>query len=98
GADLQTARGSLVSDARGIRQVTLFFEPGTTATLVMPDGSTSMLPAGNVHVRATEHTVGPTGPSAMPASLPPTSADTYAVDLTLDEAVAAGARSVDFDP
>src|SRR5262249_40878816 len=83
---------------RGVRQVALFFAPGTMATLVMPDGSTSALPAGNVHVRATEYTVGANGPEAMPASLPPASAYTYAVDLSLDEAIAAGARSVDFDP
>lgn len=96
--ELQTVRGSLTRDARGVRQVTLLFAPGTIATLVMPDGSTSALPAGAVHVYATEYTVGPDGPEAMPASLPPSSAYTYAVELSLDEATAAGARSADFDP
>ncbi|MEZ4315093.1 MAG: carboxypeptidase-like regulatory domain-containing protein [Polyangiaceae bacterium] len=96
--EVQVARASVVTDERGTRQVTVLFKPGTTATLEMPDGTTSALPAGNIHVRATEYTVGPEGPSAMPGTLPPSSAYTYAVDLTVDEAIAAGARSVIFDP
>src|SRR5256885_12552174 len=49
-----------------------------------------------VHVRATEYTVGPNGPKAMPAKLPSTSAYTYAVELSADEAIAAGARDLRF--
>ena len=48
-------------------------------------------------MRATEYTVGTTGPEAMPGGLPATSAYTYAVEYTLDEALAAGATRVDFD-
>ena len=48
-------------------------------------------------MRATEYTVGTTGPDAMPGGLPATSAYTYAVEYTLDEALAAGATRVDFD-
>src|SRR5262249_24262405 len=41
-----------------------------------------------LHVRLTEYTVGPSGPSAMPGELPPTSSYTYATELGADEAVA----------
>ena len=34
----------------------------------------------------------------MPAPLPPTSGYTYALELTADEALAAGATHVTFDP
>jgi RHS repeat-associated protein len=91
----QVARGSVVTDSDGSRQATLIFQAGTQAALVMPDGSKQ--PVSTLHVRATEYTVGPNGPSAMPAGLPPTSAYTYAVDLSADEVAAAGASSVTFD-
>jgi hypothetical protein len=91
---IQAAQGSVVTDADGTRQATLLFAPGTQATMVLPDGST--LPLTTLHVRATEYTVGPNGPNAMPGALPPTSAYTYAVELSVDEAVAAGANEVRF--
>ncbi|WP_234023199.1 DNRLRE domain-containing protein [Sorangium cellulosum] len=101
--DIQVARGSVQSDESGTRQATLLFPPGTTGTMTVPNpsgppGSTTTvaLPA-EVHVRATEYTVGPKGPEAMPGALPPTSAYTYAVELGLDEAVAAGATKVEFN-
>src|SRR5262249_36099800 len=50
-----------------------------------------------MHLRLTEYTVGPTGPQAMPGSLPPASEYTYAIALRVDEAVAAGAARVSFD-
>ncbi len=93
-AGTQMARGSVVTDARGTRQATLLFSPGTQATMVLPGSSTQSL--STLHVRATEYTVGDSGPQAMPAELPPTSAYTYAVELSADEAVAAGA-SVQFN-
>ncbi|AUX44919.1 uncharacterized protein SOCE26_063890 [Sorangium cellulosum] len=100
--EVQVARGSVQSDESGARQATLLFPPGTTGTMTVPDPSgppgattTVALPA-EVHVRATEYTVGPTGSKAMPAALPPTSGYTYAVELGLDEAVAAGATKVEF--
>src|SRR5207249_4990785 len=53
-------------------------------------------PISQLHVRATEYTVGPTGRAAMPGDLPPASGYTYAVELSVDEAVAAGATAVEF--
>jgi RHS repeat-associated protein len=81
--DIQQAEGSLITDLDGTRQSTLFFLPGTEAELVFANGTTE--PVTELHVRSTEYTVGPLGPLAMPAALPPTSAYTYAVDLEADE-------------
>lgn len=92
---LQVARGSIEQDEDGQRQATLLFSPGTQAELVMPDGSRQ--PLSRATVRATEYTVGPNGPKAMPGELPPTSAYTYAVELSLDEAIVVGAKEVRFD-
>ena len=62
--------------------------------MVLPDGSTQ--PISSLAVRATEYTVGDAGPQTMPALLLPTSFYTYAVALTVDEALAAGATRVNF--
>lgn len=94
GASSAVARGNAVSDASGTRQATVYFPPGTTATLSFADGTTEPAPA--LHFRATEYTVGDAGPSAMPGTLPPTSDYTYAVEFSADEAQAAGASSVVF--
>lgn len=91
---IQAARGSVTTDTSGTRQATLLFEQGTTATAVLPNGTTQ--PLSTITVRATEFTVGPSGPAAMPAPLPPTSAYTYAAALTIDEAEALGAAQVAF--
>ena len=91
---MQVARGSPMTDASGSRQATLLFNPGTTAQMVMPDGGTQ--PLSTLHVRATEYTVGTNGPKAMPAELPPNSGYTYAVNLSTDEELAAGATTVRF--
>ena len=48
-------------------------------------------------VRATEYSVGTSGPAAMPGELPPSSAYTYAVELSVDQALAAAATRVNFD-
>ncbi len=93
-AAMQTARGSAMTDADGTRQATLLFPQGTTAQMVLPDGTKQ--PLASLHVRATEYTVGAHGPEAMPAELPPTSGYTYCVELTVDEAQAAGATTVLF--
>ena len=53
-------------------------------------------PLTTMHVRATEYTVGPNGPVAMPANLPGLSGYTYCVELSVDEAIAAGAVAVVF--
>ncbi len=91
----QTHTASSQSDPDGARRVLLIFHPGTTANLVLPDGT--LQPAASLKVRATEFTVGATGPAAMSAVLPPNSAYTYCVELSADEAKAAGAVRVDFN-
>lgn len=93
--EIQIARGSTVTDADGTRRATLFFPPGLSARMTLADGSSA--PLSTLSVRATEYTVGPNGPLAMPGLLPPMSAYTYAVELSVDEALAAGATTVSFD-
>ncbi|MGX2029945.1 PKD domain-containing protein [Methylocaldum gracile] len=90
----QVAQGSVTSDADGSRQATVLFPQGTQAVLTLPDGTQQPLSA--LHVRATEYTVGENGPKTMPGLLPPTSGYTYAVELSADEAIAAGAKTVSF--
>jgi RHS repeat-associated protein len=91
----QVARGSASTDGDGTRRATLLFPSGNSAHLVMPNGSTK--PITNLHVRASEFTVGSDGTEAMPADLPPNSGYTYAVEFSADEQVAAGAVDVAFD-
>lgn len=91
---MQVAQGSVVADQDGSRQATVLFPAGAQATMRLPDGSTQALP--QMTFRATEYTVGDSGPQAMPAELPPSSAYTYAVELSADEAIAANAKSVEF--
>ncbi len=90
------AEGSVEIDTDGTRQVALMFPAGTTAEMVLPDGS--KLPLTTMTVRSTEYTVGDNGDMAMPAKLPPGTAYTYAVEFSIDEAIAAGADTVEFDP
>ncbi len=94
GSALQLHRASKVEDESGARQASLLFQAGTTAELI--DASGVPTPASNLTVRATELTVGESGPRAMPALLPPSSAYTYAVELSADEAIAADAKTVRF--
>ncbi|MGH8582481.1 MAG: Ig-like domain-containing protein [Gammaproteobacteria bacterium] len=91
---MQVAQGSVTTDADGSRQATVLFPEGTQATMTLPDGTAQALTT--LHVRATEYTVGENGPKAMPGPLPPNSGYTYAVELSIDEAIAAGAKRVDF--
>jgi RHS repeat-associated protein len=93
---IQVARGSVITDSDGLRQETLFFPQGTTAYMSFSNGTTQTITT--MHVRATEYTVGPSGEQAMPAELPPNSAYTYAGVSNADEAVAAGADNVWFNP
>jgi RHS repeat-associated protein len=92
---MQVARGTPVTDSAGTRTATVLFPAGTPASMQLQDGSTVQL--GTFHVRATEYTVGADGPRAMPGPLPATSGYTYAVELGVDEAVMAGATSVQFE-
>ena len=89
---MQVAQGSEITDADGTRQATLIIPAGVTAWL--DDGT----PMSNLTIRATEYTVGANGPQAMPAVLPPKVGYTYCVEYSADEAVAAGSKSVIFDP
>jgi RHS repeat-associated protein len=96
GSGLQVARSSVVSDNQGSRRVTMIFKPGTTAQITLQNGSQQPL-AGPWTVRGTEYTVGGIGPEAMPAPLPPTSGYTFAAELSIDQAIAAGAQKIDFN-
>ena len=60
----------------------------------LPNGQTK--PLGDLEVRATEYTVGADGEEKMPGELPDSSAYTYAVEFSVDEAVEAGATDVKF--
>jgi len=96
-AQMQVAQSSVITDSDGVRQAILLFPAGTTADLVFScDGNTTQ-PLSSMSVRATEYTVGACGPAAMPAELPEQSAYTYAVELSVDEAILAGAEWVQFN-
>lgn len=90
----QAAAGSPVEDEDGSRQATVLFPASTRAEMVLPDGSRQAM--DQLTFRATEYTVGDRGPAAMPGPLPDTTGYTYAVELSADEAIAAGATSVEF--
>jgi RHS repeat-associated protein len=94
GVGVQVAEGSARTDRDGTRQAVVLFPEGLEASLVMPDGTTQALTS--MAVRATEYTVGDSGLHAMPGPLPPMSGYTYAVELSVDEAIAAGAKEVSF--
>jgi RHS repeat-associated protein len=91
---MQVAQASVISDAAGQRQQTVLFPPAVQASMTLPNGITQALTA--MHVRATEYTVGGSGPQAMPAELPPNTGYTYAVEFSADEAGAANALDVQF--
>jgi RHS repeat-associated protein len=92
---MQVAQASVQTDSDGSRQATLLIPQGTSATMTLPDES--VVPISDLNLRVTEYTVGPNGPAAMPAQLPPNSAYTYAFELSADEAIDAGALKIDFD-
>jgi RHS repeat-associated protein len=91
----RVVRGGAVADEDGERRATLLVPRGVQATMTLPDGTTA--PLTSMHVRSTEFTVGGFGDEAMPGSLPPTSAYTYATEFSIDEAVSAEATTVAFD-
>jgi hypothetical protein len=94
-AGMQVARGSVETDADGPRQATVLFPAGTTAQAISADGEP--LELEQISFRATEYTVGERGPNMMPGDLPANVGYTYAVELSVDEALAAAATSVEFD-
>ncbi|MCI0534095.1 MAG: hypothetical protein L0Z50_02590, partial [Verrucomicrobiales bacterium] len=89
-APMQLVRGTAQSDADGPRQAMVIVPPSTSARLLMPNGQ--RVDAGVLTLRLTELTVGANGLAAMPAPLPPTSAYTYCIELSSDEAMALGAK------
>lgn len=84
GSAMQMHAASMQSDASGDRHAALMFQPDTSAMFKMADGTMQAAPA-TLSIRATEFTVGPNGPNAMPGVLPPNSAYTYCAELTADE-------------
>ncbi len=92
---MQVHQSNMSTDGDGSRKATLLFPAGTSAQMVMQNGTTQ--PLTNLNVRATEYTVGTSGPMAMPAELPPTSGYTYAVEFSVDQAMAAEANQVIFN-
>ncbi|MDB5309938.1 MAG: repeat protein [Gemmataceae bacterium] len=94
-APFQVVRASRVGDRDGTRRATLLVPRGTKAEMLLrsagPAGGERQ-PVARPSIRLTEYSVGPRGPSAMPAPLPPTSAYTYAVELSVDEVVDRGVK------
>ncbi|MCC6649890.1 MAG: hypothetical protein IT348_01930, partial [Candidatus Eisenbacteria bacterium] len=84
GNSTKVVEGRFESDANGDRRIWLTFEPGNLATVVLPNGTERALAEYNVRVK--EFTVGGDGPETMPAALPPASAYTYCIELSLAEA------------
>jgi hypothetical protein len=63
--------------------------------MTLPGGSQE--PLSNLDVGATESTLGSTGPKRTPGLLRPTSGYTYAVELSVDQAIEVGATRIDFN-
>ena len=77
------AASGTVTDYSGTRTAVLVFPAGTRAFSV--EGAVTQR-VDRLTVRMTEFTVGDGGPERMPAELPPTTAYTYCVELSADEA------------
>jgi hypothetical protein len=93
-AQAQIGNGLVSTDADGSRRASVYFPAGVTAQAISSNGSATNLP--QLTFRATEFTVGANGAQRMPGTLPQNIAYTYAVELSADEAVAAGAEQVKF--
>ncbi|MEQ1832018.1 MAG: hypothetical protein ABL977_03100, partial [Candidatus Eisenbacteria bacterium] len=72
------------SDLNGDRRMWLYLPSGVTAAIT-PDGQTTQPPLSSFNIKLREFTVGSSGDEAMPAQLPPSSAYTYCVDMSLKE-------------
>jgi len=88
-------KGEVYSDSRGERKATVLLPKRTVISAKLADGTEKVL-NGPLHLRATEYTVGESGPESMPAELPKGVAYTYCVEVSVDEAEALGATSVKF--
>ena len=84
---ITTHRSTLVTDEFGTRSCTIVFSGDNKAHLVDEDGN-DIHELTTIVTRATEYAA----PESMPAQLPPTSAFTYCVELSVD-----GADRVRFD-
>lgn len=91
----QVVQGSLSTDEDGARQATLMIPPFTTAEMEIP--GVGPTPITDLKIRATEYTIGESGVDSMPGELPIGSGYTYAVDLTVDQAIESGATNVTFN-
>ncbi len=92
--NMQVAQSSLVTDSSGSRTGTLLIPANTSATMVLPNGSTQNI--NTLNIRITEYSVGDNGKKRMPAELPPRTGYTYAVELSADEALSINAKTVTF--
>ena len=84
GSPMQMHEATVQDDDSDPRHAALMFQPDTSAMFKMADGTMQPVTAP-LSIRATEFTVGPNGPNAMPGVLPPNSAYTYCAELTADE-------------
>jgi len=76
-------RGRFEGDANGEREMTMLFAPATVCSVTTTTGTSTYT---SFSVRLKEFTVGAEGDESMPGSLPPSSAYTYCVDMTVAEA------------
>jgi hypothetical protein len=90
----QAVEGEFVSDFRGTRQGTLVVEPGTSATIIMEDGS--RYPADKLTMFAKEYTTGADFRSSLPGELPATTMVNYAVEISAVELHESGAKTLQF--
>jgi YD repeat-containing protein len=86
-------RGVPVKDDEGTRQATFLAPPGFAASLVFSDGEK---PLNRLTLSVAEYSVGASGASALPASLPPGAGCVYAVEIAAEEGREPGAREVRF--
>jgi RHS repeat-associated protein len=92
---VQAVSGTMSRDSSGDRTPTIVIPSGTSAQLVLQDGSTKNV--SSLSLRITEYTKGENGPKRMPADLPAGIAYTHAVELTADEAIAQNAKHIQFN-
>jgi RHS repeat-associated protein len=76
-------QSTVQTDNDGSRSCSLIFSGDNKAYELDASGN-RIKELSDITVRATEYTVGTNGPKAMPASLPPTIAYTYCVELSVD--------------